>query len=54
METEVYYPVICHTFETEDLKIANLPGLNGDGIIRKYTVHILSHINTLERKTVDR
>lgn len=48
MKKKECYPVICYTFETEDLKAANLIGLNGDGIIRKYTIHILSHINILK------
>lgn len=47
MNKRVYYPIICHIFETENLKIANLTGLSGDRIIRKYTVYILSHSNIL-------
>lgn len=54
MKQSVYCAIVCHTFETENLKIANLTGFNRGGIIRNHTICILSKCNILQRKTVDR
>lgn len=42
-----YTTQVITRFETEYLKVVNMTGLNGGGVIRKCTIHILSFSNIL-------